>query len=131
MGHPIRVGCSEKYRHHRSLGYSEKCRAFDTNRIHHGANIVGAFLKCRRPGDSVGEALATLVERDDCREPREATQKSGIARNLMHHLDMRDHSRHDQQAKRTMPHYLIGNAYRTRTGKSCLWQRLYVSHLVA
>ena len=80
MGHPIRMGGSEEDRHHRSFGYSEKGGALDANRIHHGANVVGTLLKRRRPGDSVGKALATLVERHDCREPRQATQESGIGR---------------------------------------------------
>jgi hypothetical protein len=78
-----KVGGGEQHAHRATLGESEEDRALRTEVVHHGADVVHPPLERGDAAGSIGQALASLVKRDDASERRKTAQEARISNQFM------------------------------------------------
>ena len=103
------VGGGEQNAHRATLGESKEHRPLRADIVHDRADVVHPFLERSDAVGSIGEALASLVERDDAGERRKTAQKARVSNHFMHELDMRNEARNHDDVDRPVPHHLISD----------------------
>src|SRR5271163_1155184 len=103
------VGGGEQDAHRAALRESEEYRAPRTDFLHDRTNVVQPLLEGGNAVGSIGQALASLVERDHAGERRKTAQKAGISKHFMRELDMRNEAWDQDDVDGPVPHCLIGD----------------------
>jgi hypothetical protein len=103
------VGGGEQDAHRAALGESEEYRALRTDFVHDRANVVHPLLERGDAVCSVGQALASLVERDNAGKRGKTAQEPRISNHFMHELDVRNEARDQDDIDGAVPHCLISD----------------------
>jgi hypothetical protein len=107
---PGGVGRREEQADRPTFGDAEERRALASDRVHHRADVVHPILEARGTQDSIGEAVAALVQDHDPCERSETFEELGVARKFVEELDVRNDPGHEDQIPRPVADHLVRDA---------------------
>jgi hypothetical protein len=99
--HPLGMETREMNAHRSAFRESEQEGTLETGRIHHGLDVATVLLEIGNAKGRIGQALSAFVEGHDPGEAGERIERSARGRQGVHHVQMRNDARGDDQRERT------------------------------
>src|SRR5262249_42890168 len=106
---PLRICGGEETCHRAALRNAEDICAVNSDVVHHGANVIGALLKCRHIDRAIGQTGAAFIKANETAELAEALEEKGALRYFPIEIEMRHGAGRPNDVEWSITGDLIGN----------------------